>query len=213
MMLERKTSQSGFTLIEVMIAIALMAVISLISWRALDSVTRASSHLDDSTEQTTAIMRVVQQFELDVSLLATELPSETPQVIGPDGLPIRLRLLPDALTTMRQGQIPFRIEIVRTAPDAPGEWQRVYWWRERNTLYRSAAASSDRFPLPAPDASAAVAVLQDVSDFDVRAWQPGSGWIHLPVTTQSLPAIGLEMIIAQHTARGDARYRRVVPLR
>jgi len=40
--------QQGFTLIEVMVAILLMAVVSLIAWKGLDSVTRADSHLQAS---------------------------------------------------------------------------------------------------------------------------------------------------------------------
>ena len=43
-------NQQGFTLIEVMVAILLMAVVSLIAWRGLDSVTRADSHLQASSE-------------------------------------------------------------------------------------------------------------------------------------------------------------------
>ncbi|MBF3275981.1 prepilin-type N-terminal cleavage/methylation domain-containing protein, partial [Pseudomonas aeruginosa] len=51
---ERATTrrrQAGFTLIEVMVAIMLMAIVSLMAWRGLDSIARASAHLEDSTEQ------------------------------------------------------------------------------------------------------------------------------------------------------------------
>lgn len=52
-------SQKGFTLIEVMVAIMLMALVSLIAWRGLDSVTRADQHLQASTEQTEALLRAL----------------------------------------------------------------------------------------------------------------------------------------------------------
>ena len=61
-------SQQGFTLIEVMVAIMLMAVVSLIAWRGLDSVTRADQHLQASTEQTEALLRALNQLQRDVSL-------------------------------------------------------------------------------------------------------------------------------------------------
>ena len=50
-------SQRGFTLIEVMVAIMLMALVSMIAWRGLDSVTRADQHLQASTEQTEVLLR------------------------------------------------------------------------------------------------------------------------------------------------------------
>ncbi len=46
---ERATTrrrQAGFTLIEVMVAIMLMAIVSLMAWRGLDSIARASAHLE-----------------------------------------------------------------------------------------------------------------------------------------------------------------------
>ncbi|SAI69100.1 general secretion pathway protein J [Bordetella ansorpii] len=204
-------------MIEILVAIVLMAFVSLIAWRALDSVTRTSAHLDRSTEATLSTLRALEQFERDISLRATvELPLSPEDGNRPkldeDGLPLRKRLLPEALTTER-GRVPFRIEIVRALPDATGTLQRVYWWIERGTLYRSAAAPSDHFPLPAPDARSAVAVLQDVQDFDVRAWRPGAGWTRLPYTAESRQSSGLEVIIAQRTDRGDERYRRVIALR
>src|SRR5476651_151608 len=63
-------SQKGFTLIEVMVAIMLMAVVSLMAWRGLDSVTRADSHLQASTEQTETLLRALNQLERDVALRA-----------------------------------------------------------------------------------------------------------------------------------------------
>lgn len=210
-------TQAGFTLIEILVAIVLMAFVSLIAWRALDSVTRTSAHLDRNTEATLSTLRAFEQFERDIALRATiELPlspedGNRPQ-LDEDGLPIRKRLLPEALTTER-GRVPFRIEIVRAQPDANGMLQRVYWWIERGTLYRSAAPASDHFPLPAPDARSAVAMLQDVQDFEVRAWRPGGGWTRLPYNSESRQSSGLEVIIAQRTDRGDERYRRVIALR
>lgn len=214
------TRQAGFTLIEVLIAIVLMAVVSMICWRALDNVTRTSAHLDQSTEQSRALLRAMQQFELDIAERATvELPDAPARQDGSapaldaDGMPMPEQLLPVALTTWRQAQAPFRIEIVRAAQDAPGQWQRVYWWRERNTLYRATAQPGSDFPLPAPDTADAVALLDDVQTFEVRAWRPGAGWTRLPDASRSAPATGLEMTLVQRTARGDAAYRRVLPLR
>ncbi|WP_265463411.1 PulJ/GspJ family protein, partial [Aeromonas salmonicida] len=65
-----KPGQSGFTLIEVLVAVMLMAIVSLIAWRGLDSVTRADTHLKASTEQTEELLRSLNQLERDVALRA-----------------------------------------------------------------------------------------------------------------------------------------------
>ncbi|WP_241136558.1 PulJ/GspJ family protein, partial [Achromobacter insuavis] len=59
--------QAGFTLIEVIIAIMIMAIISLISWRAIDSVALTSRKLDQHTDDALALQRAFDQFERDVA--------------------------------------------------------------------------------------------------------------------------------------------------
>ncbi len=155
---ERATTrrrQAGFTLIEVMVAIMLMAIVSLMAWRGLDSIARASAHLEDSTEQGAALLR--------------------------------------ALTGAQ--------------PGAP--LQRVRWWRQGKILYRAASPSGDRLPLP--PLAERVAVLDDVSRFEIRAWVPGKGWTRLPARSK-VRASGLEISLSRVTRNGVERYRRVVAL-
>jgi general secretion pathway protein J len=181
---QQKRQHAGFTLIEVMIAIALMAVLSVMAWRGLDSVTRANSRLEERTESIARLMRALDQLERDVALRATtELP--------PAGA---IELLPSALQVRRQADMPFFVEIVRSAPAAPGYWQRVQWWQRGGALYRATGAAAASFPLPAPDAGARVAVLDAVSVFRLRAWEPGQGWRNLPgIAPARATATGLEL--------------------
>ncbi|EFV87063.1 hypothetical protein HMPREF0005_05833 [Achromobacter xylosoxidans C54] len=65
--------QAGFTLIEVVIAIMIMAVISLISWRAIDSVALTSRRLDQHTEEALALQRAFDQFERDIGARSPDL--------------------------------------------------------------------------------------------------------------------------------------------
>ncbi|QNK67012.1 prepilin-type N-terminal cleavage/methylation domain-containing protein [Variovorax sp. PAMC26660] len=176
--------QAGFTLIEVMIAITLMAVLSVMAWRGLDSVTRANSRLEERTEGIARLMRALDQLERDVAQRATTELSPAAAI----------ELLPSALQVRRQNDLPFFLEIVRAAPAAPGYWQRVQWWRRGDALYRATGAAAASFPLPAPDAAARVAVLDAVSVFQLRAWEPGQGWRNLPgVAPARAAATGLEL--------------------
>lgn len=79
-------NQQGFTLIEVMVAILLMAVVSLIAWRGLDSVTRADSHLQASSEQSDSLLRALNQLQRDVEMRAGIELTE-PKKVGVDDEP------------------------------------------------------------------------------------------------------------------------------
>jgi general secretion pathway protein J len=145
----RRHPQGGFTLIEVMVAILLMAIVSLVAWRGLDSVSRADRHVKDSSELVEPV------------LAGMDPPSEKP--------------LPAVRVQASDGR-PARLELIRSSAADDG-LMRVRWWLQGGTLYRAAAPARDRFPLPAP--AGRVAVLEDVAEFNLRVWEPGKGWRHL----------------------------------
>jgi general secretion pathway protein J len=214
-------------LIEVMIAIVIMAVLSLIAWRGLDSMSRANTQLQARTEETARLMRALQQIELDLTWrTTTELPSaaidalpkdgetarpETPRG-GPPQIPVSL--LPMGMDARRLSQTPLLIELVRAAPAAPGSWQRVQWWLQSGTLYRAAGPVVADYPLPAPQPADRVAVLEGIASFEVRAWEPEQGWRRLPAAGLArASASGLEITLGTRRGAGPAlQYRRVIAL-
>ena len=219
--MRRRQAQAGFTLVEVMIAITIMAVLSVMAWRGLDSVSRANAMLAQRTEDMARLLRALDQLERDLALRAiTELPSratDAPQAAAANATaPLAAaELLPASLQVRRQAGLPFFIEIVRAATAAPGHWQRVQWWQRGTLLYRAAGPAAASFPLPAPDAAMRVAVLDDVAMSRVRAWEPGQGWRNLPAAAPARsPATGLELVFDIRAAgNGDLRtFRRVVAL-
>lgn len=225
----RRREQAGFTLVEVMIAITIMAVLSVMAWRGLDSVTRANSMLEERTESIVLLLRALDQLDRDLALRATvELSSreiDDLQAAADAGTnaadaktaapPPTAELLPPAVQVRRQTGLPFFMEIIRAAPAAPGHWQRVQWWQRGNVLYRAAGTASASYPLPAPDEAARVVVLSDVAASRIRAWEPGQGWRSLPtVASARASATGLELAFDVRAADSASiqTFRRVIPL-
>ena len=191
-------SQQGFTLIEVMVAIMLMALVSVIAWRGLDSVTRADQHLQASTEQTEGLLRALNQMQRDISLRASVELAE-PGTAKDAGLA--------AVTVRSSDSKGFRLEVIRSAPATGDGLQRVRWWLKGDSLYRAAAPARDRFPLPA--AKDGVVVLAGVSDVQVRVWDKDKGWRQLSGNKREEP-LGLEISLVRQTPQGVERYRQVV---
>ncbi|MCU0121712.1 prepilin-type N-terminal cleavage/methylation domain-containing protein [Pseudomonas sp. B2M1-30] len=194
--------QEGFTLIEVMVAMLLMAVVSLIAWKGLDSVTRADSHLQASSEQSDSLLRALNQLQRDVEMRAGIELSE-PKRASDDEAPSA----PPALTVRSSDSRGFRLDIIRSAVDQPGALQRVRWWLKGDTLYRAVAPARSRYPLPAPGAG--VAVLNEVSDLQVRVWEADKGWRQLSGNRREDP-MGLEVRLTRQTPQGLEKYRQVM---
>ena len=189
--------QSGFSLIEVIVAIMIMAIISLLSWRAIDSVSLTSRKLDARSDEITALQRVFDQFERDVALRASPM-----QAAGQDfgGVAIRLRAAQSDLHS---------VELMRSMAGPAAGWQRVLWERDGRKLLRAAGPSGDRYPLAPPGPGETV--LDEVQGFNVRVWVPVRGWVAFP-TGDAPAATWLELIIARGPPGELQRYRRVYAL-
>lgn len=193
-------NQRGLTLIEVMVALALMALLSMISWRALDMVERTNERLNASTDDSMALMRVLGQIESDIRQHANEdiLPSTTPSTMI-DGasamLPRGIHWQEPVLTVVRASH--------------GGAWQQVAWGKNGDTLRRAQSAPSRSLPLPT--AGQAQVVLRHVNRFAIRAWVPGQGWASIDAYGPTA-ATGLEIVIGRRHGGVDEIYRKVMQL-
>lgn len=173
----------GFTLIEMMIAIAIMALLSLMAWRALDNMGRTQARLAEHADLTTALTRTLQQFEQDLAWRATTEWPEAAQTHASD----RARL-PADLSVQRTAQIPWLIEWVRCVPAKPGQWMRVRWWLRDGVLYRAAGTPASTYPLPAPSPQQAEVVLREVVGVQTHIREAQGGWLPLPGPAPALAA-------------------------
>ncbi len=209
-----RAQHGGFTLVELLVAIALMAVVSIMAWRGLDSITSLRERLADDAAHTESLLTMLGQLERDIAMRAPDMALQaaisTPL---PDGSSRPARALPLALEIERTAGAHAgpRLEIVRADAANAGAWQRVVWWHDGNALRRAAGTPSVTYPLPAPGAG--TQVMSDVSAFVVQGWVQGSGWADLPLAPGSnTPITGLEVIVQRGGTENDETYSRVVAL-
>jgi general secretion pathway protein J len=97
----------GFTLVELLIAIALMALMAILSWRGLDGMARTQSILRERSDQVAALQTGLLQWQADLDAIA-----QTPHTVALDWDGRALRL-------------------TRHGTQGPGDGLRVVAWSRR----------------------------------------------------------------------------------
>ena len=135
-MATRPQATRGFTLIEVLVAISVMALMSLMAWRGLDGMLRSQSSLQSRSDEIRSLQAGLAQWQTDLDQLA-EL-SGTPSWDW-NGQVLRLtRRTADtplprntpSTTTIPSSAVPASVRVVawtwRSNPGRPGggDWQR-----------------------------------------------------------------------------------------
>ncbi|WP_116793300.1 prepilin-type N-terminal cleavage/methylation domain-containing protein [Achromobacter dolens] len=197
----RARAQAGFTLIEVLVALALMALVSLMAWRGLDSVSSARDWIAQQADDTDAIVRTLGQMGRDVEL-AYNGPSFAAPGIDAHVFTTGVRLLRDAAGAQR-------LEILRPAADGDGRWQRVQWSVRKDGLWRASGPSAEQGPLP-PVGNGAL-LLPGVRALTLRGWVPGAGWMDTRAPFSATPS-GIEITLDRGTAGDARRYSRILEL-
>jgi general secretion pathway protein J len=193
----------GFTLVEMLVAIALLGLLGVISWRGLDYVSGQRERIDRDTEDLSRVLRVLSQLERDIAQRAADamlLPQSPPG------------LLPPSISVYDAGDGTVALEIVRIAPrgGGPARAQRIVYRVADAALTRSASPAAAE--LPVATASNAIHVLPGARGLSVRAYsggfwtEPGTGAARLQPPAR---ATAIEVTVV---AADGARYVRVFVL-
>ena len=169
----------GFTLIEMLVAIALLAVIALLSWRGLEATIRGSDDIASNLAQTRLLGRYFSQLQFDLTNLVT--PDE---VFGP---PLRIR--PNDLVMVRHLGVG----------GGPAQMQVVRYQLKGRELVRSAsqplASLADvEDALQHMDAFTRVVVSNDARTMQLSVWIPPGGW----TMSQAVVEQAYAQFLAQH---------------
>lgn len=189
--------QQGFTLIEVLIAIALMAMVSLLSWQGLERVSAARDWLGEQSADQAVVLRTLGQVERDLNRAYAGAPAESGgSTLFPPGIQVG------------QSAGAALLDIVRATPEG-GLWQRITWRLRPDGLWRYSGTPAARYPLPEP--AEGVLLMPGATSLAVRAWVPGLGWRD-PLRPDTTRASGLEVAIERRGRGQPERYTRIVVL-
>lgn len=196
----------GFTLLELLVAISVLSVVSVIAWRGLDSLVATRERLEPELDETRAMLVAFGQMERDLSQVAN------PDFLGLAATPLNVRPADGAMM----------IEVARVAvpvPDRATEVQMVYYRVVDGTLVRQATPPLPYFQPSDGEAIENARLLGSVRSMDVRIWRAGVGWVAPGDSAASAPAPGVPAPTARNQpapgievtlTRTDGRtYRRV----
>ncbi|MDH4396121.1 MAG: prepilin-type N-terminal cleavage/methylation domain-containing protein [Limnobacter sp.] len=159
---KHRTAARGFTLLEVLIALGIVAVISLLSWRGLEEVLRMSSRLQGVDEQLQNTIAMFNQLEKD--LQTVELGANDPQKPKDE-----IRLTEDGLFLL--GTQRSSNAVSTASPGDMGQQLRLFWTWKAGQIQRSSQ-------LVAPEGEVPV-VFSDplpLPGLALRLWIEGVGW-------------------------------------
>ena len=180
------TGQEGFTLVEMLVALTIMALISLMSWRGLDAVLRADEQLSHQARQTQALFNALSQMGRDLEL---HLPP-APRVGESTGA---TAVLPASIHWQAQGEGPAILMIERRAEAGAGT-QQIQWRLQQGILQRAIAQAGTAYPLP--ELGPLQDVLEQVTAWHLRIWIPARGWQSWPWPEQAgAAATGIELTL------------------
>jgi general secretion pathway protein J len=164
----RPAAERGLTLVELLVAISVMAFVAVLGWRGLDSITRARVSLNEELEQTRGLQLAFAQLQTDCANVvnAAELEGRAP-----------VQMDTTRITLVRRVQ----------AESQPGALQRVTYRLREGVLTREESppvrdlARLDQVAQAVPSPSMSSVRLQsDVQAMTLRVWaDDGRGWRNL----------------------------------
>ncbi|MDR5855921.1 prepilin-type N-terminal cleavage/methylation domain-containing protein [Caballeronia sp. LZ062] len=156
--------QRGFTLLEMLIAIAILAVIAVLSWRGLDQIIRGRATITNAMEDERVVAQCFDQMRIDARQAATDDEAGQPAVSLGNGTLQIVRGVFAPATAPRLQVVRYRLTDGRIVRYASPPLENV-------GEVRRALSSSDT-----ADGWSAVPLLGGVGSLATRVYIPQKGW-------------------------------------
>jgi general secretion pathway protein J len=186
----------GFTLLELLVAITVLSIVSMIAWRGLDSLVTTRERLEPEADDVRALLTTFGQMERDLAQVTN------PKFVGLTTPSIQVSIA-DGATMLQLARV------APPAPDRPTEVQTVYYRVVDGTLMRQATPALPAFEVTPTDRLESARLLDKVRLMQVRTWAPNVGWVDPNVpqdTSGGAPAAnavvpGVEVTIERENGR------------
>lgn len=154
----------GFTLLELLVAITVLSIVSMIAWRGLDSLMATRERLEPEVDEVRSLLTAFGQMERDLTQVTN------PVFLGLTVSPLNIRVIDGAQV----------IELARVASpvaDRATEVQTVFYRVVDGTLMRQATPPLPGFGRTDAESFETARLLGKVQSMSVRVWQVPTGWV------------------------------------
>jgi len=190
--MKRPAYKRGFTLVELLVAITVLAIVAVLGWRGLDGIVRSRMQLTNEMEQTRGMQLAFAQMQSDLEQLAgTPLLHNRQNLVADTSRLIFVRtVFPENAASQLQ-VVTYRIrDGVLSRRESPGTRDLA----QLDGLWQAAISDSD--PV------AGVPMQANIDRMGVRLWQGGTWQAPNPAggasTANPMPPTGLEMSLQRH---------------
>jgi general secretion pathway protein J len=162
-------SERGLTLIELLVAIGILAFIAVLGWRGLETLIRTRSSLDQELEQTRNLQIIFAQIQNDCAHIvsASQIDGQTPLLLAPNRLSLVRSVSLEAAPTQLQW-VSYRLEnnsLLRAVSPLTRDFTQLFSYG----LQLNVDTNTNNPPV----------ILQtDVQNFGLRVWaKNGRAWL------------------------------------
>ncbi|HWW06457.1 PulJ/GspJ family protein [Collimonas sp.] len=170
-----KNAWSGFTLVEMIIAITILAMVAILGWRGLDGIVRSRVALTNEMEQTRGMQLTFAQLQSDCAQIApVSLMSARPTLLAAPGRLLMVRLV-------FADQQPTRIQIVdyrlRDGRLTRQESAPTRDLNQLDSMWQSALNDGGDNAANNQAVNQAVLLQSDIASMQMQLWgSDGQGW-------------------------------------
>jgi general secretion pathway protein J len=182
-----RTRRGGFTLLELLVAVSILALIAIIAWRGLSSLTRTRERLAPQNEAVHAVLAGFGQLERDLAQVPVNtnlfaLPSQPVHLLSIDG--------------------HASLQILRLAESPDGSpasaVETVFYTVRDGALQRQYTAAQRYYSANPGSMLEAIALVPQIDDMRIRVWRNNVGWIAPASDADMANILGIEVVLVRH---------------
>jgi general secretion pathway protein J len=197
-----KAEQCGFTLVELLVAMAVLAVLASVSFRGLSSILDAEAHVQSETRRWNDVAVAIAHMSRDLSLAV-------PRTVRDNAGHVRAAIIIGSAPDGTQGQLQVTRLGDGDGASSQGDLRRIEYRLRAGTLEYLVWPAPDLAPGAAPSVSP---VLENVAGLELRALGQDGTWSSAWPAGQQANTLPRALEARIELASGE-RITRLFPLR